>query len=190
MDSFAEHLVSGKNALDALGNAFASFASEFLRDIAKMIIQQQIMNMLQSAGFGGGGNTLASVAGAVVGSAHKGGVVGSTRVGSGNASRKVSPAVFAGAARFHEGGIPGLKANEVPTILKKNEEVLKENDPRNVLNGGKSGAGQQAASPTKIVNAIDSASFLSAALDTAAGEKLIMNFIKANPKAVRTAIGA
>lgn len=64
---------------------------------------------------------------------HSGGIVG-----SGADIRPVPTGVFAGAPRFHDGGIPGaipaaaprLKANEIPAILLRNEEVLTAADPR------------------------------------------------------------
>ena len=54
--------------------------------------------------------------------AHTGGVVG-----SGLAGRQVNPAVFAGAPRFHSGGmVPGLRPGETPIIALRNERVLTE----------------------------------------------------------------
>lgn len=185
IDNFAEKIVAGENAFVAMRDAFLSFASDFLRNIAKMIAQAAAFNMLQSMGF----STETGFLG-LFGAGHKGGLVGSRWVGSGNPSRMVSPLVFAGAPRFHDGGLPGLRPGEVPAILKKNEEVLNENDPRNILNGGGAQSGGQAQSGgTKIVNAIDAPSFLSAALGKAEGEKVFLNFIKANASAVKSAIG-
>lgn len=83
--------------------------------------------------FGGGGgastgNALASIVGSFF---HTGGVVG-----EGAVTRHVSPMVFAGAVRYHTGGIAGLQPDEVPSILRKGEEVLTENNPRHRNNGG------------------------------------------------------
>lgn len=181
IDSFAESIANGENAFKSLRDAFLSFASDFLRQIAQMIAQAAALNMLKSA-FGG------TSFGTMLGLGHKGGVVGSRWIGSGNPSRKVSPVLFAGAPRFHEGGLPGLRPGEVPAILKKNEEVLNENDPRNALNGGLGQPAQQ-TNNTKIVNAIDAPSFLSAALSSAVGEKVLLNYIRANSSAVKSAIG-
>lgn len=50
---------------------------------------------------------------------HDGGIVG-----QGGTSRSVHPAVFAGAQRYHTGGIAGLSANEVPAILQRGELVI------------------------------------------------------------------
>ncbi len=59
---------------------------------------------------------------------HEGGVVG-----GGGAGRLVHPAYFEMAPRYHRGGIAG---DEVPAILRREEEVLTRNDPRHRYNGG------------------------------------------------------
>jgi hypothetical protein len=65
---------------------------------------------------------------------HGGGIVGS---GSGTL-RKVNPAVFEHAERFHRGGIAGLGPDEVPIIARKREEILREDDPRHRDNASRS----------------------------------------------------
>lgn len=50
---------------------------------------------------------------------HDGGVAG-----AGGASRTVPSAAFAGAPRYHSGGIAGLRPDEVPAILQRGERVL------------------------------------------------------------------
>ena len=63
--------------------------------------------------------------------------------------------------------------------------MLTRDDPRHVLNGGKNAA--QAGAETlraKIVNAIDAPSFLEAALNSPEGERVFLNFMKANQNAV------
>jgi hypothetical protein len=42
--------------------------------------------------------------------------------------------------RYHTGGIAGLKADEVPAVLKRGEEVLTQADPRHRDNQGGTGA--------------------------------------------------
>ena len=179
---FFQGLKDGKSTVDALKDAFLNFASNFLLKIGEMILEQEILNALQS--FFPGLN---------FGTAHLGGVVGSNSVGSGNARRAVDPAVFAGAKRFHGGGLPGLRPDEVPTILKKGEEVLTGDDPRNVLNGGlganRSGSSSQPKVDLKIVNTIDSADFVNQGLNTQKGTQALLNVIKANSSAVKAAIG-
>jgi len=187
-DSFAQSVAKGENVFDAARNAFLQFASDFLRQIAQMIIQQAILSALGGGGAGGGGGAIGGFFTSLFGAGHTGGLVGSERIGSGNPSRRVSPLVFANAQRFHEGGLPGLRPNEVATILKKNEEVLTENDPRNVLNGGGKGGTATKPQDVKVVNAIDSGSFISAGLDTKSGEKAILNFMRVNSSAIQSAL--
>jgi tape measure domain-containing protein len=178
MDSFAQAVVETGEAFSSLKDSFLSFASSFLQMIAKMIAQQAILKMFSSFGW----SDMAAGAG------HTGGVVGSKRIGSANRTKRVSPFVFSGAQAFHSGGLPGLSANEVPAILKKGEEVLSESDPRNILNGGLSPSGGGTTLNTRIVNAIDAPSFLSEALNSSVGEKVLLNYIKANSGAVRSAL--
>lgn len=181
-DRFAQAVAEGKNIGEAARDAFLQFAADFLIEIGKMIIRQALLNMLRS--FGG------PFAGLGVGTGHTGGVVGSARIGSGNQSRKVSPMMFANAPRFHggSGGPIGLRAGELPAILKEGEEVLSENDPRNILNGGAAaGGGGEGMQPNnvRIVNLFDAADVVSQGLGTGPGETAVMNIIKSNAGTVR-----
>jgi hypothetical protein len=101
-------------------------------------------------------------------------------VGSGGQARAVSPAWFNNAVRYHSGGVAGLKPNEVPAVLEKGEEVLTASDPRHVNNGG-----APSAQNVKIINTIDSGSVVSEGLSTAAGERAIINFIRANKASLK-----
>ena len=178
IDSFAQAIASGEKATDALKNAFLSFASNFLRQIAQMILQQVIFNAVSgllkgfTGGIGGGG-------GAVAGVLHTGGIAG-----SGGGRRSVSPAWFGAAARYHTGGIAGLRPDEVPAVLQRGEEVLTTSDPRHRANGG-GGAGGN----VKVVNLFDPAEAMSMALQTRVGEKVLLNFVKENAGAVKAALG-
>ena len=174
-DSFAQAIANGENAVDALKNAFLKFASDFLRQIAQMILKQALFNAMGGATGGGAGGGIAGIIGSLF---HEGGVVG-----RGGTSRIVDPAWFRNATRYHGGGIAGLRPNEVPAILETGEEVLTASDPRHVANGGAGGG----SAPT-IINAIDSASFVNEALNTKAGGKAILNYIQANSSAVKAAL--
>ena len=110
-------------------------------------------------------------------------------MGAGNGRRAVNPGIFAGALRYHEGGIAGLRPGEVPLIAKQGEEILTEDDPRHMLNGGGAAAGPQTPQDIKVVNAIDSGSFIDAGLNSKVGERAILNFIRANAGAVKSALG-
>ena len=87
------------------------------------------------AASGEGGGFFSTVASFFGSFFHSGGVVGQT-----SDMRPVNPGVFAGAAKYHQGGVigggslPGLKPDEVPAILRKNEEVLTADDPRHQQN--------------------------------------------------------
>ena len=205
-DTFARGLAEGKSAIESLGDAFRQFASEFLTQIARMIMQQIILNMLQSMGgspipgMGGvqgmpnGGGFFGSLAGVIgkVGRTPSGVQVPTTvpvrhgggMVGSGSPTRSAFPGLFANAMRYHAGGMVGLRPDEEAAILQTGEEVLSRTDPRNRLNGG--------AAPVvnnRIINTIDPAEVLSAALGTPAGEKTLINAIRMNKRAIQGALG-
>ena len=166
-DAFEQFVKGTMSARDA----FRSFAADFLSQIARMILQAAILRAIQGGALG------TSIAG-LFPTNHTGGIVGATA-----SSKMVDPRVFAGAIRYHSGGIAGLAPNEVPTILQRGEEVLTKNDPRHRANGGAPGDGG-----VKIINAIDSSSMLQAALNTSDGKKAIINYIRANKASVRAAL--
>lgn len=169
---------SGKEAIRDIGQAFLKFAADFLMKIAQMILQQAIFNAISGA-FGGGGG--GGIGGFISGLFHDGGVVG-----QGGGQRLAQPGWFTNAVRYHTGGIAGLRPNEVPAILERNEEVLTRDDPRHVMNGG---MGQAAAPNIKIVNAIDAGDFVSQGLATDVGQTAFLNFMRANRSAVKGALG-
>lgn len=174
---FAEAIANGENAAASLGDAFREMAANIIMRIGEMIVQQAIFNAI-SGMFGGMG-----LGGWIMGGVgmlfHSGGVAGSG-VGP---SRTISAGAWAAAPRYHEGGIAGLKPGEVPAILKKGEEVLTEDNPRHIGNGGGMGG------DTAVINAIDAPSFVEAALSTAQGRKVILNYMRSDRSAVRSALG-
>lgn len=183
-----EQVISGTmsigDAFKNLGQVVRQFFADFLMQIAQAIMQQAILNALASSGWGGISGAAVS-AGGSAGAAvhHSGGIVGS---GSANRSREVSTSWFANAPRFHTGGLPGLKSDEVPAILQKGEQVLSKDDPNNILNGGPGAAGGAPASmDVKIVNTIDPSEFVSQGLSTAAGQQAVLNVIRSNKTAIK-----
>lgn len=123
-DALVEFVMTGKLN-------FRDFANAVLSDLARIIARQAIAGgagAIGGAGFlgsllgGGGGGAAAVPPEFLVG--HRGGVVGEP----GWDSRAVSPLVFAGARRYHGGGLVG---DEVPAILQRGETVL----PRGVSAG-------------------------------------------------------
>ena len=180
---FAQRVAEGASASDAAREAFLKFASDFLLQIARMIIQQAIFNALKAA-FGGTGF------GSLIGVGHTGGLVGSSRVGSGNSTRRVSPAMFAGAMRYHSGGMIGLKPGEVPIIAKQGEEMLTRDDPRHMLNGGgKGGGGGTAQRPMTIINTFDAEDAFERAVSTPRGQELLVNAVRGKRTEIKAALG-
>ncbi|MCE8012895.1 tape measure protein [Billgrantia desiderata] len=171
---FLRGLSNGAELLRNVRDAFLQFASDFLRQIAQMIIQQAIFNALQGASGGG-------IGGAIAGLFHTGGIVGTSQGGPG---RHVPAAWFNNAVRYHTGGIAGLKPNEVPAILERGEEVLTKKDPRHSTNGGNGNQGD-----IKIINTLDAAEVVSAGLNTPAGERVILNVLSKNRRKVKQTLG-
>lgn len=120
LGGFIKDLQAGKSASEALAGALQKVADKLL-DIA--------LNSMFSGkgGFFGGGGLLG---GAIIpGILHGGGVAGRDGYAHG---RAVSPSTFAGAKRYHRGGIAGLQPGEVPAILQRGEVVL----PKGARTGG------------------------------------------------------
>lgn len=173
------------DAFKGARDAFLNFAADFLVQIAQMIVQALILQAIQNAINGTSGGYGQAVGNALFGSGHTGGVVSGRGTIGTNPRRNVSPTVFAGAQRFHEGGLPGLKQGEVAAILKQGEEVVTEDNPRHVSNAGQTGGG--GALDVTVVNTIDSASVVSQGWGGA--RRTVLNDISANKNAYRKALG-
>lgn len=171
-------LASGsKSASDALKDFARGFIASMAQIAARALATYAILTLLETF-FPGAGKS-AGAAGAIsAGLKHGGGMVGQGTL------RAVDPLVFAGAPRYHSGGMVGLKPGEVPAILQTGEEVLSRADPRNAANGGGNGGG----SGYRIVNVLDPA-LVSNYLESSSGEKTILNVIQRNPSQVRQLIG-
>jgi phage-related minor tail protein len=173
-DRLAEAVANGEDAWGAFIDGFRQAASEFLRQIAQMIIQQAILNALGGGPTGGGGAG-GGIAGFINGLfRHNGGLVG-----TGGGFKQVSPAAFAGAYRYHSGGIAGLKPDEVGAVLKKGEEVLTDQDPRHRANGGLS----EQKVDIKNINLFDPVEAMRLALADTVGQKVFLNFVRNNQRA-------
>ncbi len=162
--------MSISEGFEAMGRAALQFFADFMMEIAKAIIKQLILNALAGSGNPAISGPAMAAGGRV---AHRGAVIGRNNDAP---SRKVDPSWFVGAPRFHEGGVPGLKSDEVPAILQTNEEVLARDDPRNVLNGGKT-AGNSAG--TRVV-LVDDRAKVPEAMRSAEGETVIMQTLRRN----------
>lgn len=169
-------LASGsKSAGDALKDFVKGFVASMAQIAARALATFLVLQLLDAIYPGLG---KATSAGMSAGVKHAGGMVGGPGV-----TRRVDPLIFAGAPRFHNGGMVGLKPGEVPAILQTGEEVLARNDPRNAANGGASGNGY------RIVNVLDP-SLVSGYLESSAGERAVLNVISRNQGQVRQVIGA
>lgn len=137
VDAIANFVATGK--MD-----FSSLAQSIISDITKIMLKAAIGNMMNKAnGSGGkgagksgggksGGKSILKMFG--FGAAHIGGIAGATSM-----SRSVSPLAFAGAPRFHTGGIlsgMGLGPDEVPIIAKKGEGIFTPQQMKAMGQGG------------------------------------------------------
>jgi len=183
--AFAQALAEGRNAADAFFNALLQGIGEFLIEIGKAIIKQMLFNII-TGGKGGSGGAGGGIFGFIAGLfKHDGGLIR-----DGGKRQMFHPSVFANAKEFHNGGIPGLGPREVPIIALEDEEVLTRDDPRHVMNGGMSAAGGGQAVNIKNVNVFDPADVLQAALESVAGERILMNFLTRNSTKVNGAISS
>ena len=159
-------------------NAFRSFLSNFLAGIAKAILQAIILQAIMNAINGTKGGFGEAVMGALGVKNHDGGVVGRDgKVGWYPAD------AWKNAGRMHDGGVAGVKSNEVATILEKGEEVLTENDPRHVNNGGM-GGGAPVIKLTNV-NTFDANEVAGMVLQSSAFGPAVVNAISKNSTAVK-----
>lgn len=183
-DQLAQAVARGENVFDAFVNAVLQGLGEIIIEIGKAIIKQAIFNAISGGSAASGSGGIGSfISGAITSLFHDGGIVG----GAGSGTKMVNPAVFANATRYHGGGVVGQKlaANEVPIIALKDEEVLTSNDPRHIKNGG----GSQPPISLKNVNVFDPAEVFALALETEPGQKTMLNFVSANPRKIKNALG-
>ena len=181
-DQFAQAVANGEDKFESARDAFLQFAGQFLIQIAQMILKQLIFNALQGAF---GGTSFGSLIGIPAATGHTGGMVGSKRVGGGNRVKTVNPGIFAGAQRYHGGGmIGGLSPGEVPIIAKEGEYMADENDPLHPNNQtGKQSSGSN--TDMTIYNLIDGEQVMRAALAADKGGNLLLNHIRANKDSFR-----
>ncbi|MDX9688999.1 MAG: phage tail tape measure C-terminal domain-containing protein [Alphaproteobacteria bacterium] len=117
-DAIVNMVTSGEISLNSLND----LANSIVADITRMMVQQSITGPLakwmgssmESGGF------MDEIFSSIF---HEGGVAGEAAP-----SRQVPSFIFAGAPRYHGGGIAGLKPDEVPAILQRGEEVVSRKD--------------------------------------------------------------
>lgn len=157
--------------------AFRSFADSVVKEINKIASQRLAESLLGMFGTTGGGS--GGIGGFISGLLkHSGGVVG-----EGGQFRRIPGFAFAGAPRYHNGGIAGLRPDEVPAILRKREEVLTEDDPRHRANGGL-GGGAPAADRMRFV-LVDNRDSVADHLRSAEGEQVFVEMLQRNASVIR-----
>lgn len=87
--------------------------------MVKKSITEPLFNWIGGAMEGDGGGFLDSIFGSIF---HEGG-----KAGDPAPARQFPAFVFAGAPRYHTGGIAGLQPGEIPAILQRGEVVLPKN---------------------------------------------------------------
>jgi len=134
-DALANFITTGKMDFKAL-------ADQILKDMTRIALRAMMSGMKGGPGAGAKGAAGAGKSGGKsmpFMTAHTGGIIGSSFLRSSN----VNPMAFAGAPRFHTGGIIsglGIGPDEVPAILKKGEGVF---TPEQMAAMGGMGGGQQ-----------------------------------------------
>jgi len=119
-DAIVNMVTSGEISLNSLND----LANSVVEDITRMVVQKSITGplsdwMSESMDSGGFMDDIMSFF------FHEGGVVGKA-----GQARQVPAFVFAGAPRYHGGGIAGLRPDEVPAILQRGEEVISKDGRR------------------------------------------------------------
>lgn len=179
MTELAKGTMSTSQAFEKLGVTVLQIFAQMLQQIALAIAKQLILNAIASSG--GVFGQAAAAAGGVASRKHSGGKVGH---GVSGVTRRVDPGLFANAPRFHEGGFPGLKSNEVPAILQTGEQVLARDDPNNVLNGTPAASKNRAGPGTRVV-LVDDRAKVPEAMQSAEGENVIMQVLRRNSSTVK-----
>ena len=175
VSDYLKSIQSASDAWKSFGDIVLNTIADILVQLAQMIIQQTIFNALKQASENASGGWGAIINAAMSYVKHDGGIVGSA-----SKKRAVPSFVYDNAVKYHSGGVVGFAADEVPAVLKRNEEVLTENDPRHRFNGGLDGGNGQTPMDVSIINTIDSESVVAAGANTRAGRQAIFNVIKAD----------
>jgi len=157
--------------LDGMARKFADTIRKMAADAAAAQISKALFGGMGKDGDWGWVGSIIKAVGF-----HEGGLVGA----GGSFSRNVPAAAFFSAKRYHNGG---FASDEVPAILQKGELVLTKDQQKATAN-------QSAPAPAqniRIVNAFDT-SVVGDYLGSAAGERLILNAVQRNSRAMRQAI--
>jgi hypothetical protein len=139
---------------------FRDLANSILEDITRIALRSAVLGPLANwlggalGGIGGGlGGSLGGSLTAAV--AHSGGVIGVSAL----PKRQVPAMAFAGAERFHGGGYPGLRPDEVPAILQRGERVLSRREVAEGQRGGDGVRGDGGVTVNMTISTPDADSF-------------------------------
>lgn len=198
MKSVADSMVGVINGTMTLGDAFSAlgttvlqFFADFLMQIAQAILKQMLLNALASTPYGAVASAAVSMGGAVAGGAskkHNGGIIGSATSGGQQRASAMNPGWFTNAPRFHSGGLPGLRSDEVPTILQKGEQVLSKDDPENILNKVGQGASAAPAQSSNRFVLVDDRNKISEAMNTPEGENAMLIWMTKNAPSLKAIV--
>lgn len=167
LTGFFTDIASGtKSAGQALRDFVRSFAASMAQIAARALATFLVLQLLDAVYPGLGKATAATMN---VATHHTGGMAGT------GPRRAVNPLVFAGAPRFHSGGMVGLKPDEVPAILQTGERVLNRQETAQ-YNSGSSQAVRNI-----VVFGEDE---LANALAGSAGERVIVTHVRNNRRAI------
>jgi TP901 family phage tail tape measure protein len=132
---------------------------------------------------GDSGGWVSAIVGAF-GAAHGGGVAGNPSM-----YRRVSPAVFENAMRYHTGGVAGLRPNEVPTILERGETIRTQQQEmalQQQMNAAKQAGAGAVAGGLSIRNVlVADPNFISDGISSAQGETATMAVLQKNKATIR-----
>lgn len=159
------------DGVDGMVKKFADAIRKMAADALAAQLAQKLFGAMGKGGDWGWVGSLFSAA-----AMHTGGVVGQDS----SFSRSVPVSAFLNAPRYHNGG---FAANEVPAILQKGELVLTKDQQRAAASASSAAPAQN----IRIVNAFDT-SVVGDYLGSAAGERLILNAVQRNSRAMRQAI--
>lgn len=184
LSNFFSDLATGaKNFKDAFRDMVLSFVQGLARMAAEALAKQAVLALVKAIGGAVGGSSgttiTSSGAGGITGTTgaglyHQGGIVG---LASMRRSVSANPLLWGVAPRYHTGTLgAGLKSDEMRAILRKGEEVLTEDNPRHIRNGG--GMGGRTIVKTPIVAIGDRA--VADAMASAAGEDVVLTHVRNN----------
>lgn len=179
-DSLTQFFTDLSTGAKSFNDAFKDLVRSFIQGLARMAAEAIAKRIIFSIFGGGNGGGLGGLFG--IGTKHTGGMVGHgiTRT----IPAAAFPMLFAGAPRFHSGG-PILAPGEVPIIAQTGERVLSRDE--NKRYSAMVGAASRAAA-TRVVNVFDR-QFVPDQMDSADGERVILNIIGRNPGRVKQILG-